>query len=68
MFFVFNGKCSSATAVALKAAEHKIPSVSNLVKKADYDAKMSDIESKYFITSDYDKFMGEILNAKIKEK
>ena len=29
---------------------------------------MSDIESKYFTTSDYNKFMNNILDAKIKNK
>ena len=32
------------------------------------DAKISDIETKYFTTSDYNKFTSEVLNAKIKEK
>ena len=41
---------------------------SNLVCKTDYDAIISNIEAKYFITSDYNKFMGEIFDAKIKEK
>ena len=30
--------------------------------------KISDIEIKYFTRYDYNKFTGEILNAKIKEK
>ena len=42
-----------ATAAALTAAENKIPNVSDLVKKVDYDAKISEIENKYFTTSDY---------------
>ena len=37
-------------------------------KKTDFDAKIPDIESKYFTSFDYDKFMGEILNVNIKEK
>ena len=32
------------------------------------DAKISGIETKYFTTSDYNKFTSEVLNAKIKEK
>ena len=32
------------------------------------DAKISDIETKYFTTSDYNIFANEVLNAKIKEK
>ena len=38
---------------ALNAAEIKIPGVSNLVKKTEYDTKISNIESKYFTSSDY---------------
>ena len=30
--------------------------------------KISDIESKYFTTSDYIKFMNEIISNKLKEK
>ena len=35
---------SLATTSELTAVENKIPSVSNLVKKTDYNAKVSDIE------------------------
>ena len=42
--------------------------VSDLVKKADYDAKISDNETKYFTTSDYNKFASEIVSVTIKEK
>ena len=41
---------------------------SGSVKKSNYDAKISDREKKYFITSDYKEFKKEILDAKIKEK
>ena len=34
--------------------QNKVPSVSGLVKKTDYDAKTKDIEEKYFTTADYD--------------
>ena len=57
-----------ATITALTVFENKIPNVSNLAKKRDSDAKISDIESKYFTTSDYNKFTRDILDAKIKEK
>ena len=50
------------------AVENKIPDVSNLVKKIDYDAKISDIKSNYFTTADYSKFISETLDAKIKQK
>ena len=43
--------------------EDKIPDVSGLVKKTDYDAKMKDIK-----TSDHKKFTNETLDAKIKQK
>ena len=33
-----------------------------------YDAKISHIESKYFTTSDYNKFSNEIIDIRIKEK
>ena len=39
-----------------------------LLKKPDYDAKICDIEAKYFNTSDCNKFTNEILNVKIKGK
>ena len=42
--------------------------VSNVVKKTNYNAKISGIEAKYFTTSGYNKFTKETLNAKIKEK
>ena len=54
-----------ATTAALTAVENKILDVSNLVKKTDYNAKISDIESKYFTTSDYNKFTSVTLDAKI---
>ena len=56
-----------AGTVSLIAVENKIPNVSSLVKKADYDAKIKEIESRYFTTSDYNKFMNIILDAEITE-
>ena len=47
---------------------NKIPSVSGLVTKTDYNTKISDIKAKYFTISDYNKFTEEILDAKMKEK
>ena len=49
-------------------AEKRIPDTSGLVKKTDYNAKLSDIEKKYFTICDYNKLTKEILDAKIKEK
>ena len=57
-----------AGTASLIAVENKIPNVSSLVKKADYDAKIKEIESRYFTTSDYNKFMNIILDAKITEQ
>ena len=62
------GKISSNT--ALNAVGYKIPNVSDLVNIYIYiynDAKTSDIV-RSFPKSDCNKFMGKILNAKIKEK
>ena len=39
-----------------------------MVKKTKYDAKVSEIYSKYFTRSDYDNFTTDILNTKIKQK
>ena len=41
----------SATTSALTAVENKIPNVSNLVKKTDYDTKVNKIEKKLLIIS-----------------
>ena len=48
--------------------ENKIPVVSDLVQRIDYDVKTSDIEKKDPINSDYVKVMSDILDAKIKQK
>ena len=37
-----------ATTAALTAVQSKIPDVSKLVKQWDYDAKIPDIECKYY--------------------
>ena len=52
----------------MTAVENKRPSVSNLVRKTDNDAKITDIETKCFTTSDDNKFMRDTLDAKIKVK
>ena len=60
------GKITSITNLATNAAlttvENKIPNISDLIKKADYDAEIKDIKNKYFTTSDYNKFTNNILN------
>ena len=39
-----------------------------LVIYSDFDAEIKDIKKKYFIASDYNKFMNNILDAKITAK
>ena len=63
-----------ATTAALTPVENIIPDVSNQVKK-NYDAKILDIESKYFTTADYNKVkqvkklkQSQTLDVKIKRK
>ena len=56
-----------ATTTALTAVENEIPDISDLVKKADYDAEILDIKSKYFTTADYNRFRKEKLDLKIKQ-
>ena len=51
----------------MTAIENKIPYVSNLVTKTDYDAKILDLQSEYVTATDY-KFTSQILDAKIKQK
>ena len=51
----------------ISEVENKIPNVTNLVKKNDYDAKLFGTEEKYFATADYDKFTSETFDAKIKQ-
>ena len=43
---------------ALNADEYKIPHV----KKTDYNTKIWDTESKFFTTSDYNKFTNKIID------
>ena len=49
----------------LTTVENEIADISDLVKKADYDAEM---EKKCFTTSDYNKFMSNTLQAKITKR
>ena len=48
--------------------ENKIPNVNNIVKKTDFDVKILDIQSNYFVTSNYNKLTNEIVKARKKEK
>ena len=66
------GKIPSIIVLVTTAAFHvinnEISTVSDLVKKTDYDLKISDIEDKYFTISDYNKFTNEIVDAKMKKQ
>ena len=53
---------------ALTAVKNKIPDISNLVKKTDYNAKILDIESKYITTADYNKFTKGFVSKSIKSE
>ena len=57
-----------ATTAAFTAVENKIPTVSYLVKKAEYNAKISDMEIKCYTASDYNKFTSNTLDEKIKQE
>ena len=57
-----------ATNAALIAVKNKIPHVSNLVKNTDYETKISDIETKYITTADYNKFTKDIVVNQMKSK
>ena len=43
------GVCSLAANTALTAVANKTPSVSSLVRKKNYDAKISELEKKFLI-------------------
>ena len=57
-----------ATTTALTAVKHKIPDVSSLVKKTYYDLNLSNIDSKYITTADYNKFTKTFVDNNIKSK
>ena len=58
---------------ALTTVKNKIPSVSNLVKKTDYDTKVTEIENKlnnhnhdkYITTPDFNKLAANVFNARL---
>ena len=62
-----------ATKTALTTAENKIPSINNLVKKIDYDTKVTEIEKKlkyhnhdkYIDTSEFNTLAPKVFNAKL---
>ena len=57
----------------MTAVENKIPSISNLVKKTDYDTKVGEIEKKltdhnhdkYITTTEFNKLATDAVNARI---
>ena len=57
----------------MTTVENKIPSVSNLVKKADYNTKVTEIENKlnnhnhdkYIDTSEFNKLAADVFNARL---
>ena len=62
-----------ATTAALIAVENKIPSVSNLVKKTDYNTKITEIENKlnnhnhdkYITTPEFNTLAADVFNARL---
>ena len=62
------GTTGLATTAALDAIENQILKVTDRFKKSDDDTNIKYIKSKYFTTSDYDKFKNDILHKKIKIK
>ena len=46
--------------------EDKISDISGVVNKSTYNAKISDIEVKYFTSSGFNKFASKILETRIK--
>ena len=62
-----------ATNIALTTVENKIPSVSNSVKKTDYDAKVTEIENilndhnhgEYINTPAFNTLAADVFNARL---
>ena len=67
------GISNLATKTALAAVVNKISSVSNLVKKTDYNTETTDIENKlnnhnhdkYIDTSEFNKLDADVFNARL---
>ena len=55
-----------ATTTALNYVKNMLSNFSVLVKQTDYDAKIKDIESKYFTTSDHNKSKKSATKAELK--
>ena len=66
---------SLATKTALTEVENKIPSVSSLVKKTDYDTKISELEKKltdhnhdkYITTPEFNTLAASVFNARLSQ-
>ena len=64
---------SFARKTALTAVENKIPSVSSLVKKSDYDTKINELEKKlsdhnhdkYITTPEFNTLAADVFNARL---
>ena len=62
-----------ATKTALTTVENKIPSVISLIKKTDYDTKISEIEKKltdhnrdkYITTPEFNTLAASVFNARL---
>ena len=58
---------------ALTTVENNVPSVSNLIKKTDYDTKVTEIKNKlnnhnhdkYITTPDFNKLAANVFNARL---
>ena len=73
------GKIPDVTNLARKTAlttvENKIPSVSNLVKNADYNTKLTENENKlknhnhgkYITTPEFNKLAADAFNARLEQ-
>ena len=57
-----SGLVTTVVNTKIGEVENEISNASGLVKKTDYDAKISEIKGKYFTTSDYNKFTSDILH------
>ena len=69
---VIKGKIHSISGLVanagLTSVENKIPSVRNLVKKTDYNSKITEIENKCITTAEYNKFIKDIVDNSIEMK
>ena len=69
---VIKGKIHSISGLVanagLTSVENKIPSVRNLVKKTDYNSKITENENKCITTAEYNKFIKDIVDNSIEMK